>query len=147
MRLPHIQGGQMNRTGRLSAVLLLLATIAQARVISYSPYTDRASFPALQHRLNRHFVLVEQAAVGGGSGPIVSPPIPYYLPPGNVVIYDSRGLEEPRVVFPGDGSTPAISVAAAREEAGVVSILIQTSANFLGTNPTSQLIWLMSNDS
>ena len=40
------------------------------------------------------------------------------------------------------------NVAAAREdERNVVSILIQTTANFNGANPTFQPIWLFTNDS
>ena len=135
----------MTRVARCVAALLLLSSISQARVISYSPYTNRASIPAVQNRLNRHFVLFEQTTVGSGI-PIGSP-VPYYLPQGQIVLYDSQGLEEPRVIFPADGSSTAVTSVTVREEAGVVSVLIQTSANFLGANPTNQFIWLMTNDS
>ncbi|PYQ53176.1 MAG: hypothetical protein DMF59_02450, partial [Acidobacteria bacterium] len=135
----------MNRTARVAAALLLLSTISEARVISYSPYTDRASIPAVQNRLNRHFVLFEQTSAGMCCPPILAPP--YYLPQGQVVLYDSQGQEEPRVVFPADGTSIGIASITAREEAGVVSILIQTNANFLGANPTNQFLWLMSTDS
>ncbi|MDQ6803323.1 MAG: hypothetical protein M3041_21180, partial [Acidobacteriota bacterium] len=139
----------MNRIGRFAAALLLLAASVQARVISYSPYTDRAATPAVQNRLNRHFVLIEQPSTSSGFfPPIVSPPIPALnFSNGQVVIYDSQGAEEPRVVFPQDGSSVPIGAAAAREEGGSVSILIHTTANFNNTNPTFQAIWLMSSDS
>ncbi|HEY8181922.1 MAG TPA: hypothetical protein VII32_06750 [Thermoanaerobaculia bacterium] len=104
--------------------------------------------PAVQNRLNRHFVLVEQASPSNFFPPNVSPPLPspsFSL--GQVVLYDSRGAEEPRVVFPQDGSNAAIGAAAAREEAGSVSILIHTTSNFNNTNPTFQAIWVMSADS
>ena len=39
------------------AGLLLVASAASARVISYSPYTDRVAFPAIQQRINRFFAL------------------------------------------------------------------------------------------
>src|SRR6266550_7198905 len=43
MRRSHTTGGCMKRFGRFAAALLLLSAIAEARVISYSPYTDRAA--------------------------------------------------------------------------------------------------------
>ena len=60
----------------LSLPLLLLAITVQARVISYSPYTDRSAVPAHQHRMNRHFVLVEGSAGAMGGGGAVMPPVP-----------------------------------------------------------------------
>src|ERR1700682_1210384 len=114
----------MNRFGRLAAALLLLSAIAEARVISYSPYTDRVATPAVQSRLNRHFVLVEQT---GSQSIGFLPPVPgYSFPAGQVVLYDATGDEEPRVIFPQDGSAASIVVAAAREEGDAVSILIET---------------------
>src|SRR6266849_6079947 len=137
----------MTRVARLVAAFLLFSAISEARVISYAPYTNRASIPAVQNRLNRHFVLIEQTPAGSSS--IISPPPPCCNnpTPSQLVLYDAQGLEEPRVIFPADGSSSAISSATVREEAGVVSILIQTSANFLGANPTNQFIWLLTNDS
>src|SRR5438045_6327477 len=138
----------MRLIGRFAAALLLLTASVQARVISYSPYTDRVSVPAVQNRLDRHFVLVEQTSPSNSFPPNVSPPVPSpSFSVGQVVLYDSRGDEEPRVVFPQDGSNAAIGAAAAREEAGSVSILIHTTANFNNTNPTFQAIWLMTSDS
>jgi hypothetical protein len=139
----------MNRIGRFSAALLLLTASVEARVISYSPYTDRSAVPAVQSRLNRHFVLVEQPSASSNFfPPNVSPPVPgLYFSNAQLVVYDSRGAEEPRVVFPQDGSNVTIMTSAAREEGGVLTILIQTTANLNGTNPTFQQIWLLSSDS
>jgi hypothetical protein len=137
----------MNRICRLALFTLFIASVAQARIISYAPYTDRAATPALQHRMNRHFVLVEQAPASNLQ--IVSPIPPYAVfPPGQLVLYDSKGEEEPRVIFPIDGTNASINVAAVREdERQVVSALIQTTANLNGTNPGGFAIWLMTNDS
>src|SRR4051812_23314902 len=100
----------MNRFARLACVVIFLSAAAEARVISYSPYTDRSAVPAVQSRLNRHFVLVEQTSSSSGFlPPNVSPPLPGpSFSFGQVVLYDSRGAEEPRVVFPQDGSSAAI---------------------------------------
>src|SRR6266851_6734391 len=121
----------MNRIGRLAAAILLLSASAEARVISYSPYTDRAATPAVQSRLNRHFVLIEQASASSTQPPPVGSPVPpnFGFPTGQVVLYDSQGAEEARVIFPQDGSNAPIMSAAAREEGDAVSILIQTTAN------------------
>src|ERR1700686_343390 len=107
----------MKRFARFAAAILLLSVAVQARVISYSPYTDRSAVPAVQSRLNRHFVLVETM-----SPTSTFPPSPGGAPPifsstaAQVVLYDSKGLEEPRVVFPQDGTSVSIVGAAAREE-------------------------------
>lgn len=127
------------------ALMLCIAAAAGARVISYAPYSDRASFVAHQHRLNRHFVLVEGPTIN--AGPVLGAPLPYYgAVNGQVVVYDSKGLEEPRVVFPQDSTLVAISVAAVREEGTTPAILIQTNANFDGKNPQNQSIFLFSID-
>jgi hypothetical protein len=121
------------------SILILLSAAAQARVISYAPYTDRNAIPVMQERLNRHFVLIEQVS-SPSSGPIPSPPLPVSSQ-AQLVLYDSKGLEEPRVIYPQDGSYATINIAAAREEANVVSILIQT---FTSSNSP---IWSMTTDS
>ncbi len=140
----------MRRIHCLTALVLFtfLAPLALARVISYSPYTDRPATPALQHRMNRHFVLVEQAPTSPQPVPIGSPipPIGVFAP-GQLVLYDSQGAEEPRVIFPQDGSSASINVAAVREdERQLPAILIQTNADFGGTNPTRLNVWLLTND-
>src|SRR6202035_1201376 len=109
------------------AILALLAVTAQARVISYAPYTNRVATPAVQHRMNRHFVLIED------SGQIIRSllpilPIPYYST-GQVVLYDSKGVEEPRVIYPQDGSFAQVFALAVREdERQIPTILLQTTS-------------------
>jgi len=138
----------MNRISRFALFILLIVSAAQARVISYAPYTDRAAIPAVQARTNRHFVLVEQTGSGSAPVPIGVPPSPNFnYPPSQVVVYDSKGLEEPRVIFPQDGtSVPINSAAAYEDDRGVPVVVIQTAADFNGSNPTHQPIWLFSND-
>jgi hypothetical protein len=120
-------------------VALLTAAVAisvQARVISYAPYTDRVATPATQDRMNRHFILFEQnpAAV---PAPLIPIPIYNY---GQVVVYDSKGLEEPRVVYPQDGSSAPITVVAVREdERQVPTILLQTTSG-------NASAWMLSGD-
>src|SRR5687767_13498324 len=101
-------------------IALLTATIAQARVISYAPYTNRAAQSAVQSRLNRHFVLIESSDTtqspfpGGG----ITSPIPYGFFQREVVLYDFTGVEEPRVIYPTDAKTSAeIHFAAVRQNA------------------------------
>ncbi len=138
----------MNRISRFALFILLIVSAAQARVISYAPYTDRAAIPAVQARTNRHFVLVEQTGSGSAPVPIGAPPSPNFnYPLSQVVLYDSKGLEEPRVIFPQDGtSVPINSAAAYEDDRGVPVVVIQTAADFNGSNPTHQPIWLFSND-
>ncbi|HJT17738.1 MAG TPA: hypothetical protein VJ853_10130, partial [Thermoanaerobaculia bacterium] len=118
---------------RFALLAVLFAASASARVLSYAPYTDHISAPAVQSRLNRHFVLLESP----GDTP-VSMVVPQFIAPSQVVVYDSTGAEEPRVVYPRDGSLATLSIAAAREENGVVTILVQ--------NLDAQ-DWLLSTDS
>jgi hypothetical protein len=104
---------------RLLAALLLFAAVPlAARVISYAPYSDRITIPATQHRLNRHFVLYETTPSNTGKG--------------QVVVYDTLGLEEPRVVLDGvsvgsfavreDDQQFAIFVQGASPSAGMLSV-------------------------
>jgi len=104
----------------LSLLLLFLATTLSARIISYAPYTDRSSFPAIQHRMNRHFALVEVAPTTFGTQP---PSLTW----GQLVLYDFENENEPRVIYPESGAH-TFTVAAVRESAqGVPVILIQSS--------------------
>jgi hypothetical protein len=133
----------MTRLRTVLAILLaLLATAAVARVISYSPYTDRTALPAQQHRMNHYFALVESAPPGG-PGPLS--PIYYGYPAGQLVVYDSTGQEEPRVVLPQDGTYASFTSVAVRENNGVPVILAQTNAD-LGNNAQHQYLWVLSND-
>jgi hypothetical protein len=92
-------------------VLLFASAVAGARVVSYAPYTNRVAAPAVQHRLNRHFVLVEY------------PQGLYYS--AQAVLYDARGEEEPRVIYPASGIA-AIYAAAVREDEAGMAIFLQT---------------------
>lgn len=140
----------MNRLQRSLCVLFVLAAAsASARVISYAPYTDRIGTPAQQHRMNRYFVLLESgAATPPGFGGAMMPPPPggCCYQPGQLVLYDTKGESEPRVIFPTDGvSTAGINAIAVRETAGVPIILIQTDYS-PAANPLNTPVWLLSTD-
>ncbi len=138
---------ERRRFALFAILLFCVAPLLNARVISYAPYSDRVSFPGVQHRLNRHFALVEGPTPVYG-GPLVSP-VPYYngFPYGQVVIYDNEGKEEPRVVFPQDGTLAAFALLAVRENAqGTPTLLIQTNSTLNGQNPQQQWLMLISND-
>jgi hypothetical protein len=93
----------------LPLLLLLASAPLGARVLSYAPYTNRVAAPAVQNRLNRHFVLVEY------------PKGIYGL--ADAVLYDAKGEEEPRVVYP----QASIVAAAVREDEGQLAIFLQTA--------------------
>ena len=89
-------------------LLILAAGAVEARVISYAPYTDRSAVPAVQSRFNRHFVLIEQlSGSAGGAIPEPLPPV-FTAGPAQLVLYDSSGIEEPRVIYPQDGSSAPV---------------------------------------
>jgi len=131
----------------LVVFLLCCAPVLTARVVSYAPYSDRAAFVGTQHRLNRHFAVVE-GPNPAYYGPMLSPS-PYWNGNayGQVVVYDFQGQEEPRVVFPQDGSLAAFSVLAVRENAQhIPTLLVQTNSTLSGKNPQQQWIMLISSD-
>ena len=97
----------------LPLCVCLLAATAAARVISYAPYSDRLCMPAVQHRAARHFALVEFPNNG----------VYTY---GQVVLYDTKGIEEPRVLYPSGGGSASIYAAAVREDDQQLAILLQT---------------------
>jgi hypothetical protein len=137
------------RFPRQTAVLLLslIAASASARVISYAAYSDQISIPVQQNRLDRHFAIVEAPEAAFTGGILISPPI--YAPQfgyGQVVIYDSKGIEEPKVVFPLDGTYAGVSIAALRENGDVPAILIQTNSELGNQNPQHQFLWMLSVD-
>jgi len=102
----------------LPLCVCLLAATAAARVISYAPYSDRLCMPAVQHRGARHFALVEFPNNG----------VYTY---GQIVLYDSKGIEEPRVVYPAGGGYTTIFAAAVREDEQQLAILVQTDYHSL----------------
>src|ERR1051325_6162116 len=112
---------------RLFALIVCLAAAAaNARVISYAPYTNRNATPALQSRLNRHFVLYE------------SDPATYTG--GQVVLYDSKGEEEPRVIYPTDTTkTAPVIELAVREDDTQLAI-------FLAEQQGGSFAWRLSTD-
>lgn len=69
---------------------LFLAIPVFARVISYAPYTSRVGLPSFQDRGSRHFVLIEAKAEE----------LLDTWREREVVLYDSTGAEEPRVIAP-----------------------------------------------
>jgi hypothetical protein len=97
---------------RLSALFLLLfatASPAMARVISYAPYTNRIAETAFHDRASRFFILLEAGAESSPWEPAVR----------QVVLYDTaQGGEEPRVIFPQNGSFAQILGAALFEGPG-----------------------------
>ena len=96
----------------LALAFSTIASILPARIISYAPVTDRPATSAIQNRLNRHYVLIESDFLYSQYGD-------------KLVLYDSRGETEPRVIFPPDGSQASITVVAAREDhVGVLTILV-----------------------
>ena len=102
----------MTSRPRVPAVVLsvcfMFAAALQARVISYAPYTDRVAFVAHQSRTNRHFVLVESA-------PATSQTASFPPTYGQLVMYDSAGADEPKVIFPTDGTFMVFTAVAVRE--------------------------------
>jgi hypothetical protein len=97
----------------LPLLVCLISATASARVLSYAAYTDHLAMPAVQHRLNRHFALVEYSSTSLSSA--------------QVVLYDTKGEEEPRVVYPSLGPTD-VAAAAVREDDAQLAIFIQTSS-------------------
>ena len=99
----------------LFVILLTLTPTLFARVLSYAPYTDRTAIPAQQHRMNRHFVLIESSTPGAG----------FLTAAGTeVVVYDFLGEHEPRKVFPQSGTASIVAAAAREQSNGQLAILI-----------------------
>lgn len=73
-------------------ILAFIAIPAFARVLSYAPYTNQPSRVGAHERSTRHFLVLEG-------------PHEYFDRRNEVVLYDSAGIEEPRVVYPLSGTT------------------------------------------
>ena len=82
----------MKRITGLLVLSLSFVVPIFARVISYAPYTSRVALPSFQDRTSRHFVLIEARAEDF-----------LFSVPRDVVLYDSSGAEEPRVITPAPG--------------------------------------------
>jgi hypothetical protein len=127
----------------LALPIVLVATTAAARVLSYAPLTDQVSTPAMQHRLNRNVVLIE--GLPNFAIPLGAPlPVGGFTGLGQLVVYDSLGEREPRVVLPSNGQTANFYRAAARESGSQLFLLAMTDASI--GNATSKLQWVFSND-
>ncbi len=91
------------RLAVLSFTLFTLAVPAFARVLSYSPYSNRTSLTGFHDRNSRHFVLIESIDDSN------------LWNQHQLVLYDSTGSAEPRVVYPPSGETASILAAALYE--------------------------------
>jgi hypothetical protein len=83
----------------LSFAILTFAIPAFGRVLSYAPYSSRPGEVGYQERTTRYFVLVEAADNTDGYR--------------QVVLYDTTGAREPRVVFPASGGGNQVWIYAA----------------------------------
>lgn len=93
----------MKRVALLSFTILAFAVPAFARVLSYSPYSNRTSLTGFHERNTRHFVLIESIDDSNA------------WRQHQLVLYDTTGSKEPRVVYPSDGGTATIQAAALYE--------------------------------
>ncbi len=119
---------KLTRVLPFGAVLLALASApAAARVVSYAPITSRTAVPAVQSRLDRSFVLIEQTGLAVGPPPGGPACYGCYGMTSRLVLYDSEGIDEPRDVSPG-GKPSNILFAASFEDGGAVRILAVTDA-------------------
>jgi len=69
--------------------LCLSTTFAQARIVSYAPYTDQLTAIAFQSRTTRHFLVLELPTTSSTT---------------SLVLHDSAGEEEPRTIVESTGS-------------------------------------------
>lgn len=111
-----------------------------ARVVSYAPITSRYAIPAVESRTSRHVLLLE-----------LDNAYPYGMPsgvgPGRIVLYDSSGAAEPRLLLPDDGQPISVGLLALEEEAdGVPVLLVATDASVKGDNPSRSWRHLLSTD-
>ena len=97
----------INRFSSLLLVFLSIAPVTFARVISYAPYTDQAAVRGYHDRTSRYFVLLEGAAAEISNN---------FVHRGRAVLYDATGAEEPRVIYPVDGSAAPLMFAALYQE-------------------------------
>ena len=91
------------RLAVLSFTLFAFAVPTFARVLSYSPYSNRTSLAGFHDRSSRHFVLIESVDDSN------------LWRQHQLVLYDSTGSQEPRVVYPANGGTASIEAAALYE--------------------------------
>jgi hypothetical protein len=118
----------MKRAGLL-AVTLAVAVSSFARVVSYAPYTNRVATPSFQERSSRHFVLIETTPENFAVRGIQSDD--------EVVLYDSAGVEEPRVITPKPGAW--YSHTALYEKSGGTPLLLA-----IGQDAHTPVVWFSS---
>lgn len=99
------------------SLLLLCAVASEGRVISYAPYTDQGSHRAYQSRTTRHFALAESHVRNVTEN---------YVYNGQVVLYDTAGEENPRVVYPKSGTAHIYAVALFQESNETPVLLVIT---------------------
>ena len=100
-------------------LLCLLPTCAPARVLSYSPVTQKFAYPALQFRAAPHFILIEQE-------PIL---FPQFLHRDRLVIHSPDPGIDPRVVLGDDSPRSLLSAAAWEDAAGTLRLLVLATSN------------------
>lgn len=112
---------------RVTALLALTfaAVPMLARVISYAPYTNRVATPSFQERSARHFALIESGATEFGQ-----------RLPNEIVLYDSTGAEEPRVIAE-KGSLLYEQVALYQKNAGSAPLILSIARS---TGPNSWML-------
>ncbi len=114
--------------------LVVFSASLEARVLSYAPVTEKLATPAIQRRTNRRYLLIEHEA-------------PFSAIRGRLVVHDSQGEEDPRVVRSIGSDPVGLAAVAVREEPdGTLRILALTDARFGGDNPTSSWRWVYSPD-
>src|SRR5688572_8845415 len=115
---------------RFAAVFFVMCAVtipALARVLSYAPYSNRTSVAAYHERTTRHFVLIES----------IDDTNAWFEH--QLVLYDTTGAQEPRVVYPTSGGNAWIRAAALYERKGspssppmlLVSVYEQTGNRLL----------------
>lgn len=132
----------------LGLSLLLVTAGLEARVVSYAPVTDRTSIPAVQHRTNRRYLLIERELPPSPSGTSCAPGYCFYdAPRGRLVLHDSKGDADPSAIFPLGSGPVGLAAAAAREEPdGTLRVLVLTDAQFGTDNPSFLWRWAYSPD-
>ena len=129
----------MNRRLLVALLCLLVLSIpAAGRVLSYAPYSNRLSLPSINARSGRWFALIEAL------------PGQFPFNRGQVVLYDTAGREEPRVIYPSDPTKDAAMAFLALYErgeegrSGELTILV---AEIVGSQSNLHREYFISNNS
>jgi hypothetical protein len=114
------------------SLLLLCPIAASARVISYAPYTDKVATRAYQARNTRHFALIETPAAGY---------YPNYSYNAQVVLYDTKGIDPPRVIYPKSGTATIYNLALFQEGDRVPVVLVLAENETVVTRDGGRSWW------